>query len=412
MAAIRDSSGHLLGFAKIFRDLTEQRVAQERLAASEDRYRLLVDSIKDYAIFMLDANGRVSYWTNAAERIKGYTAAEIVGHPFSVFFTREDRDAGVPDHELEMARETGRAERSGWRVRKDGTLFWGDEIATPPYDGAGELIGFSKITRDSTERRRAELERERLLYEATEGNRLKDEFLGTISHELRTPLNAILGWVQLIRMRQDTGRLPEALAVIERNARAQVRLIEDLLDVSRVAAGKTQLHLMPVVLAEALGAAVETVKPAAEQKQVALLVHHDVVDDEMIGDADRLQQIIWNLLSNAIKFTPAGGSVRVATCALDGGFELTIVDSGIGIEPEFLPFVFDRFRQADTARTREHGGLGLGAVDRQAPGRSARRPGEHRQRRSRSRHDGAALVPARSRGSPRDRRRRRCSERP
>ena len=158
---------------------------------------------------------------------------------------------------------------------------------------------------------------------------------------------------------------------------------------------------MPVALAEALGAAVETVKPAAEQKQVALLVRHDVVDDEMIGDAERLRRIIWNLLSNAIKLTPAGGSVRVATCALDGGFELTIVDSGIGIEPEFLPFVFDRFRQADTARTREHGGLGLGAVDRQAPGRSARRPGEHRQRRSRSRHDGAALVPARGRGSPR-----------
>jgi PAS domain S-box-containing protein len=361
VAAIRDDAGQLLGFLKIFRDLSALRHAQERLADSEERYRLLVDSINDYAIFMLDAGGRVTYWTRAAERIMGYEASEIIGHPLSEFFIAADRERGDPDRELQTARETGRAERTGWRVRKDGSRFWGDEVISALHDASGTLIGFSKITRDITERRRAELERERLLREANESNRLKDEFLSTISHELRTPLNAILGWMQVIRAGGDAAhRVSEGLTAIERNARAQARLIDDLLDVSRIVTGKTQLVLRRIALAGPLGAAVDTVKPMAEQKGVQLIVEHDIVDDELLADAGRLQQVIWNVLSNAIKFTPRGGTVNVKTIASDHSIEILVQDSGVGIDPAFLPFVFDRFRQGDTGHSREHGGLGLG----------------------------------------------------
>lgn len=254
VVAIRDEAGGLLGFVKIFRDRTEQQRAVGRLAESERRYRLLVNSVKDYAIFMLDADGIVNYWTAAAERIKGYTSDEIIGCPFATFFTPEDRAQGAPERELEAARERGSVEGSGWRVRKDGSRFWGEEIATAVYDASGQFVGYSKITRDITERRAAELERERLLREATEANRLKEDFLSTMSHELRTPLNAILGWLQLLRLRNEVPEhLSEALSVLERNARTQGRLIEDLLDASRIVTGHA------AVMLKALAARGETV---------------------------------------------------------------------------------------------------------------------------------------------------------
>jgi PAS domain S-box-containing protein len=361
LSVVRDQAGVLLGFAKIFRDLTEQRRAIEQLAESEDRYRTLVTSIKDYAIFMLDTAGRVSYWTPAAERIKGYAPDEIIGKPFATFFTADDRDKKMPERELRAAREQGRVEISGWRVRKGGELFWAEEIATALYDASGQHIGYSKISRDATERREAELERERALRDATEANRLKDEFLSTISHELRTPLNAILGWLQLVRLRNEIPNgLSEALTVVERNARTQGRLIEDLLDASRIVTGKAALTLEQIAFAEPLASALETVRPDAYQKGVELRVQHDVAHDEVSADAGRLQQIIWNLLSNAIKFTPRGGRVTVATTGSEEHIELRITDTGLGIEPAFLPLVFDRFRQAETGHNRQHGGLGLG----------------------------------------------------
>lgn len=361
VTAIRDDSGTLLGFVKLFRDLTEQRRAQDRIAASEQRYRLLVESVKDYAIYMLGPDGRISQWTSAAERIKGYTAAEIVGQPFATFFTASDRAHGEPERELQAAREIGRTERCGWRVRKDGSLFWADEIITAVHDSTGALVGYAKVTRDSSERRRADIERERLLQQANDSNRLKDEFLSTVSHELRTPLNAVLGWMQLIRVRPPVPeRLHEALGVVERNARTLARLIEDLLDVSRIASGTMRLTLEPVSLAGPLGAAVETVRPLAEHKGIELDIRHDLATDVLMADATRLQQVFGNLLANAVKFTPSGGRIAVSTLTTRDSIEVTVQDSGAGIDADFLPHVFERFRQADTGHRGNHAGLGLG----------------------------------------------------
>jgi len=198
--------------------------------------------------------------------------------------------------------------------------------------------------------------------EAERANRLKDEFLATLSHELRTPLNAIVGWVSMLRRGQVAGaQVPKALEIVERNAKAQAQLIADVLDVSRMITGRIRLQLESVPIVALVAGAIESVRPTADAKGVALDTHVDGDATAVVhGDTERLQQVFWNLLSNAIKFTPAGGRVRVAL-ALDGGFiECTVADTGIGLSPEFLPFAFDRFRQADQTFTRAHGGLGLG----------------------------------------------------
>jgi signal transduction histidine kinase len=218
------------------------------------------------------------------------------------------------------------------------------------------------------EREKAEEERARLLVleqharrQAEEANRIKDEFLATLSHELRTPLNAILGWAQMLRMtRLDEATAGRAFETIERNARAQAQLISDLLDVSRIITGKLRLEQKPVDLAAVVDAVLDTVRPAAEAKGIPVTVHLDRPVDPVSGDPDRLQQVIWNLLANAIKFTPREGRVEVYLRQTEGNVELQVVDTGSGIRPEFLPFVFDRFRQAESTTTRSHGGLGLG----------------------------------------------------
>jgi signal transduction histidine kinase/ActR/RegA family two-component response regulator len=214
---------------------------------------------------------------------------------------------------------------------------------------------------DITERKRAEEERERLLRESQEANRLKDEFLATVSHELRTPLTAILGWANMLRagqLAEDTAA--RALETIQRNARAQVQLIDDLLDVSRIITGKLRLDVRPVELSHVVEAAVDSVRPAAEAKNIRLQVLLDPQAGPVSGDGDRLQQVVWNLLTNAVKFTPKGGRVQVRLERINSHVEVTVSDTGRGIDPEFLPHVFDRFRQADQTTTRAHGGLGLG----------------------------------------------------
>ena len=376
ITALRDSAGELCGFGKVTRDLTQRREQEQTLRQSEERFRLLVEGVNDYAIFMLNENGEVATWNAGAERIKGYTASEIIGQHFSKFYPKDAVDSGWPEHELQVATAQGRFAEEGWRVRKDGSRFRAHVTLTALRDEDGRLRGFAKVTRDLTERMKAEsahqrgTEHEEMLaaeraarLQAQRAVRMKDEFLGTLSHELRTPLQAILGWVQVLR----SARSPlaeqdvrQAIAVIERNAKAQVNLIEDLLDLNRILAGQVRLDLKRVALGDVIGAATDSARPAAEAKGVRIETILDARRGVVSGDAARLQQVVWNLLSNAIKFTPRDGKVQVLLERINSHVEITVSDTGVGIPEDFLPHVFDRFSQRDGSAGRRYAGLGLG----------------------------------------------------
>jgi len=376
ITAVRNAQGRLLGFAKVTRDLTQRRTHEEDLRRSEERFRLLVDGVSDYAIFMLDPNGRVATWNVGAERIKGYQPKEIIGQHFSIFYPPEAKESGWPEHELRVAAEKGSFVDTGWRVRKDGTTFWANVTITALRDDANRLIGYAKLTRDLTQTKRVEAielasqQREEMLdaersarMAAQRATRLKDEFLATLSHELRTPLNAILGWTQVLLRGEapgGTGAQKKAIEVIDRNARAQVKLIDDLLDLSRIMTGKIRLDLQQVSFASVVEAAVDSATPSANAKDIRLRAIYGASRDIISADAARLQQVVWNLLTNAIKFTPKGGQVHVLIQRVNSHLELSVSDTGIGIPESYLPHVFDRFSQKDSSTTRSFGGLGLG----------------------------------------------------
>jgi signal transduction histidine kinase/CheY-like chemotaxis protein len=251
-------------------------------------------------------------------------------------------------------------------VSPTGQIRWVRATGRTYFDDKNRPVRFDGTTRDVTEQRQRAQEREELLEseraartEAEKAGRMKDEFLATLSHELRTPLNAILGWSQMIHQGVDAQTLQEGLTVIERNARVQVQLIEDLLDMSRIISGKVRLDVQHLDPESFIDAAIETVTPAAQAKEIRL---HKVLSRSgpIMGDPGRLQQIVWNLLSNAIKFTPKGGRVEVLLEKVNSHIEISVSDTGKGIKPDFLPHVFERFRQADASTTRQHGGLGLG----------------------------------------------------
>lgn len=353
---------------------------EESLRQSEERFRLLVEAVLDYAIFLLDSNGYVMTWNTGAQRIKGYREEEIVGRHFSRFYPPDAIRSGWPDYELQVAGERGRFEDEGWRIRKDGSRFWANVIITALRGADGQLRGFAKVTRDLTERKRAEelladgehrdqlLEAERnARMEAQRAVRMKDEFLATLSHELRTPLNAILGWTQILRRQSaKTVDVDRGMEAIERNARAQVMLIDELLDLSRIISGRIRLDMQRVRMSEIVRGAIESIEPTAHTKGIRLESALDPGAAPVSGDPTRLQQVAWNLVSNAIKFTPSGGTVQVQLKQINAQIELTVRDTGIGIPADFLPHVFDRFSQKDSSSTRTHGGLGLGlAISKQ-----------------------------------------------
>ena len=381
VTAMRDQAGELVGFSKVTRDLTQRRNHEEALRQSEERFRLMVEGVADYAIFMLDVNGHVATWNVGAQRIKGYSADDIIGQHFSIFYPQEVKDSGWPEHELREAADKGHFVDTGWRVRKDGSTFWAKVTITAMRDESGKLIGFAKLTRDMTESKRVEAieianqEREEILdaernarIAAQRATRIKDEFLATLSHELRTPLSSILGWTQILLKGVSTSPADQsrAIEVIDRNARAQVQLIDDLLDLSRIMTGKLRLDLQQVSMLDVVQAAVAAATPAAAAKDIKLRSVLDPTRMMVNGDPNRLQQVVWNLLTNAIKFTPRGGQVQVILQRVNSHIELSVADTGIGIPATFIGQVFDRFSQRDSSSTRAHGGLGLGlAICRQ-----------------------------------------------
>ena len=344
-------------------DLAEARAT---LRATEEHFRLLVETVRDYAIFLLDPSGRVATWNNGAARIKGYAANEIVGRHFSSFYPESDlRDAKCA-MELEVATKEGRFEDEGWRVRKDGSQFWANVVITALRDETGTLVGFAKVTRDLTERRLAEEERIRLAAEqkareASEtANRAKDDFLAHVSHELRTPLNAILGWTRLLSAGLDEEKGKRAIATIERNAESMTQLIDDLLDVSRIISGKMRLEVESVDLGHVVERALESVKLSADAKNIRVHTSFDARGATIAGDSGRLQQVVWNLLSNAVKFTPRDGAIHIALRRVDASLELAVRDSGQGIGPDKLVHVFQPFWQEGGPHVASTRGLGLG----------------------------------------------------
>ncbi|MEP7066810.1 MAG: PAS domain S-box protein [Gemmatimonadota bacterium] len=366
ITALYDDDGTHVGFAKVTRDLTIRRAAEEALRVSEERFRLLVQNVKDYAIFMLSPSGSIISWNEGAERIKGYTASEIIGKHFSIFYPDEVNESGKPAFELVVASREGRFEDEGWRVRKDGTLFWANVIITAVRNANGELIGFGKVTRDLTERRAAQeqaIADTRRIAEAEVANRGKGEFLAAMSHELRTPLNAIGGYAELIAMGIGgpiTEQQQEYLSRIRSSQQHLLGIITDLLNFSRIEAGQVTYSLGPVPVQQILDGVLPLILPQAQLKNIAL--SSGPVSPQIVATADVLkaEQIVLNLMSNAIKFTSVGGTVAVR-CAAEGDCVLIMVeDSGIGIAREKLVSIFEPFVQLGRSRTSQHEGTGLG----------------------------------------------------
>lgn len=353
-----DGRPHLIGNGV---DISERRRGEEAVA-----YLAAIVESSDDAIISVDLHGAINSWNGGAERLYGYTAAETIGRPVTILLPpeRQDEESRILDP-IKKGERISHYETV--RRRKDGTDVEVSLTASPILNRGGDVIGMSKTARDVTWRKRVEEERERLLArerdarsEAEEANRLKDEFLATISHELRSPLNAILGWARLLREpKVQADQLERALEIIERNAQAQARLIEDLLDVSRIVSGKLSVQMRPVTLNSTAQGVVADIRPDAEAKGIDLrMVEYEEI--KLLGDSDRLQQVVWNLLSNAIKFTPDGGRIEVRLNRVGERAELRVSDTGRGISPEFLPYVFDRFRQATRTDARARAGLGLG----------------------------------------------------
>jgi PAS domain S-box-containing protein len=356
-----------LALASRIRGPIKARIEQqdaELTQESEQRFRLLVDGMKDSAIVILDPEGRVVSWNQGAERLLGFQAADIIGRYASALHLPGDVALGKPQRELQIAADEGRFEDESERVRKDGSRFWASVVITALRDEQGRLRGFGKVTRDVTARRKADKERKLFEDKLREANRLKSEFLANMSHELRTPLNAIIGFAQLMHAEKVgpiTAAHREFLGDILSSSKHLLRLIDDVLDVANVESGKMEFRAEQVGLAEIAGEIREGLGELAASKHLRVDLRIDPEVNTAVVDPGRLKQILYNYLSNAIKFTPEGGRVDISI-APEGPelFRLDVEDTGIGISPEDLGKLFLEFQQLDAGTAKKYQGTGLG----------------------------------------------------
>jgi PAS domain S-box-containing protein len=372
ITALYNEQNKHIGFSKVTRDLSDKRENDESLRQSEERYRLLVEQVIDYAIFMMDEKGKILSWNEGARRIKGYTANEIIGKYFSIFYPEEDIINGKPAHELKVARSTGKYEEEGWRIRKDGNRFWANVVITAVYNNHGHLFGFSKVTRDLTERKQAEKalkdsndryrriaeELKQTNTELSYANEELEQFTSIVSHDLQEPIRTIKSFLQLIDIKLDETQSVELKSYISKSINAANRmreLILNLLNYSQLSRGESVKE--EVNINELLQETMQNLKSLIESSHADITIENSV--DALYGDRVQLVQLIQNLLSNALKFTTSPNPQVKVKCAEENGHaKFEVSDNGIGIAKEDLAKVFEIFRRLNTKK--EYPGTGIG----------------------------------------------------
>lgn len=361
----------LVLFASVVWFASSRRRAEQRLVRQRELLQVTLSSIGD-AVIATDIEGRIQFMNPVAAAMTGWTNAEAAHQPLGRVFQIVNEDTQQPvESPFELIKQNASVVGLGNHttlIAKSGTEIPIEDSGAPIKDADGTVIGTIIVFHDVSERRRSERDREQLLARerlarvaAEQADRLKDDFLATVSHELRTPLTSILGWASVLRQGPATDEtMKKGLAVIERNAKAQAELVGDILDVSSIISGKLRTKPQTIAIAPIISAAIDTLRVAADAKKIRISLALPAKPVLVIGDADRLQQIFWNLMSNAVKFTPEGGEVDVEVGIAGGQVQVSVSDNGVGIASEFMPHLFERFRQADSSTTRSYGGLGLG----------------------------------------------------